>query len=179
METKFRQNALVVVVVLTSSHKFPKQLTREFPRSKMAKSLGALGQDLFYNLSKIGDFQGPSANGKYWLCWATNSFSQPSVAEQHAPEAGIAQGACSKEHFLSNALCQRTEYWEEKMENNMNWALGCANPDRNSSLCVLLSKSPLLLKCIHVLFPSNSSHRYNTLRTNPLSQVLLLSDFSA
>jgi len=84
METKIRENALGVVVVLASSHTFPKQLAREFLRSKMVKSLGALGQDLFYNLSKIGDCQGSSANGKSWLYWATNTCGQPSVAEQGA-----------------------------------------------------------------------------------------------
>lgn len=82
METEFRENALVVAVVLASSHRFPKQLAKELLRSKMAKSLEALGQDPFYNLSKIGDFQRSSANGKSWLYGATNTFSQPSVVKQ-------------------------------------------------------------------------------------------------
>lgn len=37
METRFRENA---VVTLAGSHKFPKQVAREFLRPKKAKTLG-------------------------------------------------------------------------------------------------------------------------------------------
>lgn len=67
---------------------------------------------------------------------------------------------------MSNAFCQRTEYWEGKNESDMNWVLGYANPDGNSSFWGLLSRSPLLLKCTHFPFLPNPSHRYNTLRAS-------------
>lgn len=39
METKVRENTWPMAAVLTSSHKCPKKLPREFRRPKMAKSL--------------------------------------------------------------------------------------------------------------------------------------------
>lgn len=53
-----------------------------------------------------------------------------------------------------------------KNESDMNWVLGYANPDGNSSFWGLLSRSPLLLTCTHFPFVPNPSHRYNTLRAS-------------
>lgn len=66
---------------------------------------------------------------------------------------------------MPTTLGQKTEEWEEKGGNNNNRALGHANPDGNSSLWGLLSKSPLCTNA-HIVFPSNPSHRYDTSGAN-------------
>lgn len=141
METKIRENARVVAVVLTSSHKFPKRLAREFPRSKMAKSLGALGRDLLYNLSKIGDCQGSRANGKSWLYWATNTSGQPPAAEQGAHVQSLGSPGAPAVRSISCLMpsVRGLNVGREKMENNRNRALVYAkrrwdfNPERTPS----------------------------------------------